>query len=97
MPKIEKEEKDFDELELSGAEFLPIILAPKALEIIKGLVKDETEGASDAFLLYLCIARWNQLGINWDNVTVTEELGFKDEYTDDLIDFLMELDFLRSR
>lgn len=97
VTKIKKEDPDFDHLELSGAEYLPIILAPEALRIMKSLIKDEVQGASDAFVLYLCISQWNMLGINWDQVNVTEELGFKEDYTDELIDFLMELDFLRSR
>jgi hypothetical protein len=53
--RIKTDDHDFEDIELSGAEFLPIIVAPEALEIVKKLIKDGVEGANDAFILYLCI------------------------------------------
>lgn len=84
-----------EEIKFNGLDHLPVVIPQQVIVKFRELYREDVDGSKDALLLLLSINQWNLMGIDWDNVTVTEELGFNDDYLHELVDFLIDLGFIK--
>lgn len=81
---------DDEELDgMLGIEYYPVVLNPVTVQKFKELSKEGVEGTSDAMLLYAAIIQWHTMNVEWTVSTVKEEIGFSEDYTNDLLNFMI--------
>lgn len=80
--------------DIANREHLPLIINQRVIDKFIEASREEIDGASDALLLHLFFYKCHLNGTDWDVDTVSEELGFSRDRTEELIEFLIMIDLI---